>query len=244
MNNREFKILFKTEERYWWFIGQRYLLKRFLDKFYKKRNKEIKLLDVGCGAGINLKLLTNYGTAKGLDVSEQALEFCSKRGLSTFKSDIMKINSKKEEFDVITALGLFYHKDVTDDLTGFKKIYRILKPGGRFFMFDCAMKSLYGKHDLAFQGGRRYSRKELKSKLEKAGFTVERITYCNTLLFPVVYLKRKLEKLSSTLPKSEVKTDFNPFFNLILKKMYLFELYWLKYFSYPFGINIMVVARK
>jgi len=247
MDDREFEILWRTEKKYWWFVGQRYILmKYFLNKYYGSRlTTTIKFLDIGCGAGINLSLLTRYGDAKGLDISDKAISFCKKRGLKTIKSDVTDMkNIDDESFDGVTALGVFYHKAITDDVKGFKEINRILKSGGRFFIFDCAMKSLYGKHDLAFHGTRRYSKKELKEKLEKAGFIVERISYCNTFLFPFAYIYRKLGKLSSSPPKSEVQEDINPTINKILKKMYLSELKLLQYFDYPFGINIFAVAKK
>jgi SAM-dependent methyltransferase len=239
MDLREFEILWNTERTYWWFVGQRYLLSSFIRKQVRG-----KILDVGCGAGLNLKLLGKYGNALGLDVSDQALAFCSKRGLKAVKSDIMDIKLKSGSFDVVTALGVFYHKGITDDVEGFKQVHKVLKKGGRFFLLDCASKSLFGKHDIAFHGARRYTKKELKVKLEKAGFTVERISYYNTTLFPLVWLHRQWGKLVNSTPKSEVQEDINPVVNRILKKFYLFELSLLKHFNLPFGVNIMAVARK
>lgn len=243
MDLREYEILFNLEEKYWWFIGQRFMVRHFLKNNYAGRN-DLQLLDVGCGTGINLKMLSEFGAAEGADIADEAIEFCKKRGLTITKSDVMGLKFFDKTFDVVTALGLFYHKAVIDDVQGFTEIHRVLKPSGRFIIFDCAMKSLYGKHDVAFHGGRRYSKKELKKKLEQAGFMVEKISYCNTLLFPFLFVKRKLEKLSTAPAKSEVQDNLPSWLNWLLTKIYLTELKGVKYVDYPFGVNIVAVGRK
>ena len=123
METHEYEKLFELEEHYWWFVGQRFLVKSLLDKY---NQKNISLLDVGCGTGKTLQLLQNYGNAQGIDIAEQAIAFCKKRGFEIKKSDVMNIQFSENTFDVVTALGVFYHKAVTDDVRGFKEIYRIL----------------------------------------------------------------------------------------------------------------------
>ena len=250
METHEYEKLFELEDTYWWFVGQRFLVQSILDTFYMQKDqqndkqKDISLLDVGCGTGKTLSLLQKYGAAQGIDIAEQAIEFCKKRGFVIKKSDVMDIQFPDSMFDVVTALGVFYHKAVTDDVRGFQEIRRILKPGGRFIMFDCAMKCLYGKHDLAFHGARRYSKKELKEKLERAGFAVEKISYVNTLLFPAVYIKRKIDLLTNAPVKSDLETKINPTINKMLTRLYVNELKLVNYVNYPFGVNIIAVGRR
>lgn len=244
MDRKIFDILYRTEEKYWWFVGQRFLLGQCLKKYYKSK-KSLKLLDAGCGTGITLSTLKKYGKAYGIDVSDDAIRYCKARGASNVrKSDVMDIKFKSNMFDVVTSFGVFYHRNVRDDAKGMREIRRVLKPGGRLIFFDCAMMELYGKHDIAFDGIRRYSRKELYSKLNKAGFKVEEISYINSLLFPAVFIRRKLEKFSNSKPESEVQEGINPIVNSILQSLYKLEILGLKFASYPFGINIIAVARK
>lgn len=243
MNRQEFEKLFKIEESYWWFVGQRFLLYQFLKRKYLGK-QNLKLLDVGCGTGLTLRLLNRFGKAYGIDIADEAVKFCSKRGYEIKKSDVMNLCYPSNTFDVVTSLGVFYHKDVTDDVKGMKEICRVLKPGGRFFILDSAMKCLYSKHDLVFQGIRRYSRKELAGKLCQAGFKIEKITYYNTLFFPLIYLKRKIDAFSQSRPQSDLELKISPFLNNLMKRVYFLELRQLKYFNYPFGVNILAVATK
>lgn len=243
MDPKLYQTLYNTESTYWWFVGQRFLLKRILQAYYPTK-KDLNLLEIGPGAGLNLTVLSEFGTANGIDISDDAIEFCRKRGFTVKKGNALEILFKDNTFDIVTELGVFYHKAVTDDIKAMKEAHRVLKPGGRFIMMDCALMSLYGKHDLAFDGIRRYNTSELKAKLVSAGFTVEKLSYYNTLLFPFIYLKRKLEKLSSAPQKSEVQESINPIINAILKALYKTELRGIKYVDYPFGVNILAVARK
>ena len=52
----------------------RFIGRTFYKKNYKKKG-EIKILEVGCGSGANLKMLLNEGfNAFGLDISEKSIE--------------------------------------------------------------------------------------------------------------------------------------------------------------------------
>jgi len=244
MERQLYETLYKVERTYWWFAGQRFLLNNLLQRYYDSK-KGLKLLDVGCGTGINMQLLSKFGTAYGIDISDYAIHFCKMRGIKKIKkSNVMNIKFNNNIFDVVTSLGVFYHRNVTDDVKAMKEIYRVLNPGGRFFIFDLAMKCLYGKHDIAFDGIRRYSRRELKLKLEQIGFNVEKISYVNTILFPAVYISRKIGILTKSKPKSEVQDYINPALNSILKVLFKTELNLVNYINYPFGVNIFAVARK
>ena len=244
LDKKIYDTVYKIEDTYWWFVGQRFLVNQFLLKYYNS-NKNLTILDAGCGTGINAKMLSKFGKVYGIDISDDALQFCRIRGIiNVKKSNVMNIKFKNNMFDVVAALGIFYHKCVIDDVKGMKEIYRVLKPGGRLFIVDSAMKCLHGKHDLVFHSGRRYSKNELGYKLQKAGFKVEKISYYNTLFFPAIYVYRKLSNLLKSPPKSDINESINPLLNFLLNIISKIEILGIKYTNYPFGVNIFVVAKK
>lgn len=70
-----------------------------------------------------------------------------------------------------------------------------------------AFESLRGPHDLLGGLYRSYTRRRLRQRLEEAGFTVERLTYFNTWLFPAVAAVRGLRRvlaLAEGPPRSDL----------------------------------------
>jgi ubiquinone/menaquinone biosynthesis C-methylase UbiE len=244
MERREYETSYRLEDTYWWYVGQRRLLERFLKDNYLGSEGR-RFLDVGCGTGRNLDTLQRYGEAIGIDVSDDAIEFSARRKHKVIKNDVTNIKFRSESFDAVSSLGVFYHKAVINDADGFREMFRVLKQDGRLFFFDSAMPCLYGNHDRAFHGVRRYSIDSLRNALLSAGFMIETITYVNLALFPFVYLKRKLEQYYPDLiPRSEVN-DIGWIPNEILKIINLLELICLRHSSqHYFGMNIMAIGKK
>lgn len=98
-------------------------------------NKDDTILDVGCGDGYYLHILTNLGISLnlfGVDIDEVGLDKARdnlKRNISLRKADLMKrLPFKSKTFDKIVMSEVAEH--LTNDLYGLKEVWRILKPGG------------------------------------------------------------------------------------------------------------------
>lgn len=78
-----YKDLYLTEEHHWWHISKRNFVEQLINTYSQK--KGLSLLDVGCGTGKNLEFFSHHGVVWGVDISEEALLFCKKRGLSHVK---------------------------------------------------------------------------------------------------------------------------------------------------------------
>ena len=59
-----------------------------------------------------------------------------------------------------------------------------------------ALKMLWGAHDDAVHSRHRYTRREVDALLRAAGLDVVFSTYANTLLFPVLAVRRGLDRLT------------------------------------------------
>jgi ubiquinone/menaquinone biosynthesis C-methylase UbiE len=238
----EYQTSYEVEEVHWWYLGQRHLMVQFFQEHFPERT-DLEILDVGCGTGINISKLEEFGRVYGIDVSEIATDYCRKRGHKIVQASVMDMPFSDNSFDVITSLGVFYHREVGDDLQGMLEIFRVLKPGGRLFFFDSAMNCLSGNHDVVFHGVRRYGKPELISKLKEAGFRVEWASYMNAMIFPLAYAKRRLEKVLQVKPKSEV-IMVNSFLNSLLFTLSRADAHGASIINYPFGINIVAYASK
>jgi 2-polyprenyl-3-methyl-5-hydroxy-6-metoxy-1,4-benzoquinol methylase len=91
--------------------------------------RRVRLLDVGASVGCTLQAAKDRGwRAEGVDVSEQAVNFCRSLGLACRQSDGERLPFREARFDVLTAWHVIEHvRDVRDALADWR---RVLKPGG------------------------------------------------------------------------------------------------------------------
>jgi len=86
MMEHTYPILYEVEESHWWYIGRRRIIRSFVKEICARvTDRPPRILDVGCGTGANLMLLSEFGDAEGVDVSPDALAFCRERGLDKVK---------------------------------------------------------------------------------------------------------------------------------------------------------------
>ena len=245
MQSHTYPLMYEVEGSHWWFVGRRLILESFLKQIIHNPKSKIqnpKILDVGCGTGANLEMLSKFGEASGVDVAEDALEFCRKRGLERVKHGLAEnLPYEDESFDLVTALDVVEHLD--DDVAGLKEMRRVLKKDGRALIFVPAFMFLWGVQDDVSNHRIRYTKKQIIERLEKAGFEIERATYANITFFAPILAGRTLMKLTGIKPKSENNVNISAL-NGILGKFFGAERFWLKNFNFPFGVSIVVVARK
>ena len=71
----------RIEADHWWFRGRRRLLGRLIREL--DLDSLERVLDVGCGAGANLRLPSDLGLpcVTGLDLNRASIRFCREKGL-------------------------------------------------------------------------------------------------------------------------------------------------------------------
>lgn len=102
-------------------------------------DKNIKVLDIGCGNGALLNALSDrIGSGTGVDESERILECSKARNADKENLDFTKIRGpilpfEDNTFDVVISLMSFRYLD-WDPLLA--EIKRVTKPGGKFLIID------------------------------------------------------------------------------------------------------------
>ncbi len=242
MEQHTYGIMNDVEGKHWWFVGRRAILESFLQGIVEKiKIQNPKILDVGCGTGANLEMLANFGESEGVDVSDDALEFCKAKGLKAHKGLAEKLPFEDESFDIVTALDVVEHLD--DDIAGLKEMHRVLKTGGRTLIFVPAFMWLWGVQDDISNHRIRYTKKQIVERLNKAGFKIERATYANWTFFAPILAGRTLMKITGIKPESENNVNVSAL-NGIFGKIFSSEKLWLKNFDFPFGVSIVITAKK
>jgi 2-polyprenyl-3-methyl-5-hydroxy-6-metoxy-1,4-benzoquinol methylase len=106
-----YEILYDTEATHWWHTARRNIVLDWIRQRYPNRS-DLHVLDAGCGTGLMLQELRALGTAEGVDISDEALQFCRLRGLDNVrKADVTDMPFGPGEFDVVTALDVLEHVD-------------------------------------------------------------------------------------------------------------------------------------
>jgi len=245
MNEEEYQKMYDFEKFYWWHVGRQKIIKTFLSLL--KLSKDSKILDIGCGTGGNMEILSSFGKVIGLDRSIKAKDFCEKQGFgNVMLGDIDNIPTMfgQNSFDLVTAFDVLEHLD--GDEKTMKDVLSILKKGGHFLITVPAYQFLWSEHDEALQHKRRYDYKQLKSKLTDAGFEIIKGGYVITFIAPVIIAFRGVKNIFKN--KKEVsKTDYiilPGFANKMLIWSLELEAFLSKYCDLPFGISAICIAKK
>jgi len=192
-----------------------------------------------------LTYLARYGDAEGVDVDADAIDFCRARGLThVSQASAEKLPFDDVNFDLVTALDVVEHTD--DDLAVLLEMKRVLRPGGRLLLTVPAFKFLWGRQDEINLHRRRYTAREMRARLQSAGFEVLRLSYLNAFLFPAVASVRLVRHI---LPRpTTLESDFafpapRPL-NGLLGGVFGLERFILKRFDLPFGVSIIALGQK
>jgi SAM-dependent methyltransferase len=240
MEQHTYGIMNNVEDSHWWFVGRRAILESFLASI-RNPQSAIRILDVGCGTGANLEMLKQFGDAEGVDVSDDALEFCKLKGLKVHKGLAESLPFAAGSFDLVTALDVVEHLD--DDIAGLKEMNRVLKSDGKTLIFVPAFMWLWGVQDDISNHRIRYTREQIVERLTAAGFKIERATYANITFFLPILLGRFLMKITGIKPESENNVNISAL-NGFFGKIFSAEKYWLNKANFPFGVSIVIVAKK
>lgn len=233
-------------DKHWWFLGRKQVILSVLAAYLKTGN--LKILDAGCGAATSLPILATFGKLYGVDKAKEAIKFCQKKGYTQLKKgSVTALPFTDKTFNLVTALDLLEH--IKNDQKAISEFARVCKSGGWLVITVPAFSFLWGENDIAVHHFRRYGKAELKSKIEKSGFKIKKLSYFNFFLFPlflVWYLlwlvKRKIirgDKARSTLSIG-LPSLINKFFALLFSQ----EARFLPTINFPFGLSLICLAQK
>lgn len=245
MELEEYIKMYELEDRHWWFLGKRRIVRTLLARYVKLAPDDL-ILDVGCGTGGMMSVLQQFGETFGLDISSMGLELACERGFDTLtQASVQSLPFTDNTFGLVTSFDVLYHEAVGDDLSALKEFYRICRPGGYLLITDSALPILKSPHDRAYHAKRRYTTCSLGAKVVQAGFRILKLSYASSLLFPFILAVRLWKRYVHTngAPSSDLWAA-PPIFNSALYAVYGLEASLLPYCSLPVGSSVVCVARK
>lgn len=234
---------YKLENTYWWFIARNRIVMDIVNKFVKIE-PHTQILDVGCGTGGFTKMLLEKYDAIGLDTSPIAIEYCKKHSIEKlFLGTLDEFPTTDFNIQAITILDVIEHIESDDAIV--EQIYKTLPQNGWLIATVPAYKWLWSEHDVLHKHYRRYTKKDFVTLLKKHNLQIEYSTYFNTFLFIFSALKRIYENIFQKKNKPIDPVDKVPaFLDKIFKAVFLSEKFFIPHIKFPFGLSILVIAKK
>jgi SAM-dependent methyltransferase len=232
----------ELEDQHWWFQGRSRIVATLMGQLGLPEHA--KMLDLGCGTGGNLQMLSGFGSVTGVELDDTAADLARQRGHAPVLSGSLPDNLPVAEgdFDCVTLFDVLEH--VPQDAESLATVNRLLRPGGSVFITVPAFMFLWGPHDEAHHHQRRYRAKQLRGLLTNAGFGIEKLSYYNTWLFPPAALVRLLRKI---VPGGDAGLEVAlppKWLNGLLRGLFASERHVLSRANFPFGVSLLAVARK
>jgi len=241
MNPDAYIEMAETEARHWWFVGRRAVLTSIIGRLHLPGRARI--LEVGAGTGGNLPMLATFGSVCALEMDASARRIAEEKTGGRF--DIRAGTCPGDipfagPFDLICLLDVLEHID--DDVGTLQALRPLLAPQARVLVTVPAHQWLWSAHDAFLHHKRRYGAVELRGKAATAGLRAERLSYCNTVLFPAAVAVRLHDRLTRRKQASGREVPPDPV-NALLARAFSAEAWMLDRFDLPFGVSLVGVFR-
>lgn len=204
------------------------------------------ILEVGCGAGVfnaELAACSPNRVVVGTDLHPLALAYAqdtTQPSSKLVRSDLQQLPFADGTFGACFALDTFDQAGVhvAHALT---ESWRVLRGRGMLIVRVSAYPWLEGKHDAAFNTGRRFTAGELRHLLCAQGFELLRMTYANSLLAPPIIVLRLLERWGYV--ETDMSSNVGSPLNALLAQALGWEAQWLHSRNFAYGISLYALAH-
>jgi len=221
-----------AEQTHPWFICRRKMIYQLI----KNLPKTARILEVGCGSGINLLMLKKKGFIN-LSGIEPSKGMKTNIGIPIFDS----VDEIRGSFDVILILDVLEH--IPNDSAVLNQLERILTDTGKVIITVPAFNFLWSAHDELNKHYRRYNRKMLYSAVKTTRLKIIRSFYWNSFLFLPIALTKILKRNIS-----QIKSDIRPMstYSSIIYSylLYIENLCINLRIDFPFGVSLVAVLKK
>ncbi|GAB3099948.1 class I SAM-dependent methyltransferase [Aestuariicella hydrocarbonica] len=172
-------------------------------------SRSLDILDFGCGVGKSIPYMHKYfpqSHLTGLDVSQKSLNIARHHHapIAEFQHfDGQQIPYPDASFDIIFTACVFHHIDEEEHESLFTEIYRCLKPGGMFVIFEhnpLNPLTVHAVNTCPFdENAKLIISGRIKKKLTHAHFSD--IKLCYRIFFPSLFKRlRPAEMFLTKLP--------------------------------------------
>jgi SAM-dependent methyltransferase len=248
-NPTYFEHLAAIENRHFWFRARRKVISSIVKKAKSDMDPGYRVLEVGCGTGNVLHALEDVcsdGIVIGMDLFSEGLRHARRcTTCSLVQGDIQALPFAKK-FHLIGLFDVLEH--ISDDNKVLEDLHSMLVNDGLLLLTVPAHPSLWSYFDEESHHARRYEFAELESKLLKAGYRIEYITYYMSGIFPFLWLIRRSRQGRETKNAKDLaygELRIVPIVNELLGFIISQEFRLIaRKCKIPIGTSILAMARK
>jgi SAM-dependent methyltransferase len=239
-----FADLAQLEENYFWFRARNKLLTWALRKYFPQAQR---YLEIGVGSGIVLSSVKQNFPYLELHGSELLLAGLAHARVRLPEAALFQMNAKAipfhEHFDVIGAYDVIEH--IEEDGLVLREIHDALKPKGGVIVAVPQHPWLWSIADEISFHRRRYRAKELKEKMQKAGFQILYASSFVSLLLPLVLFIRRLPKVSPADYHWHKEFEISSAVNKLLEAVMTLEGGLMRLgIKFPAGSSLLMIGRR
>lgn len=157
------------------------------------------ILDVGCGDGLWLERLQDFGDPEGLEPDAALVSDESRRRWGFHLCPFDDAFEPGKRYGLILMLDVLEH--LPDEGAALRLAARLLRPDGILVLTVPAFRILWTTHDDLNFHRTRYTRAELARAVRDAGLSIRTVQYFFHWLFPVKLLVRAKEQVLGGEPR-------------------------------------------
>ncbi|HEV2969964.1 MAG TPA: class I SAM-dependent methyltransferase [Pirellulales bacterium] len=194
MQSPQFQLHAEIEERHWWFVGRRRILRALVGQILPP-SPDTTVIDVGCGTGANLASLAGDYRCIGIDTSPEAIRLAQRRYPAVqFIQGFAPADLGRLVDDARLVLMMDVLEHVPDDFRLFSQISAAVRPGAYLLITVPADQRLWNRHDESFGHYRRYDRERLTQLWEGLPLKPLLVSHFNSRLYPLIKTVRAINR--------------------------------------------------
>jgi len=209
-----------------------------------KKGRNI-ILNVGCGTGEDLEIISKFGKTIAMDISKETLsKVVQSDTIQLIRGDAENLPFREDVFDIVLMLDVIEHLE--NDEKSVQQVFTVMNGGGHLIISVPAIPLLFSGHDVGLGHLRRYTKKAFLNLVNNR-FIIKRFTYWNTFLFPPIMVFRLMKKIvyiRRTNKTSDI-WKLHPCLNKIFLSVLRLENTLIKNnINLPFGVSLIGVFKK
>lgn len=241
MDEKIYQQMAEVEVTHWWFEARRRIIESIIQRLHLPDSTAI--FEVGCGTGGNLPMLARHGTIWAMESDAKARDLANRLRITSVQAGFLPtmLPFPEQQFDLITLLDVLEHLE--HEVESLLALRSRLKSGGWLLITVPALPWLWSEHDEVHHHYRRYLKSTLQKVVLEAGYSIEIVSYFNSVLLPLVMLTRLFQRFLGRSAYSDLKIP-SPWLNRALLTLFASERHLIGRIPFPGGVSLLLLARK